>query len=851
MEIPREKLRLEDGAVLSPLLLAQPYACATVVNVTGYVAGADIAVQIDGATVVSGFAGGSPAPFGAIIPTPGPLVAGQIVAARQSVGGLDGPWSVPVMVRDHSVDYPAGPPRPEIFPLPLYDCGVRTGVGNLLVGSDVRVEADASTVGSVSGANNPQGINIGPAFNTGQRVRAWADLCHDPSPPSLEQVVLPDPGPLPAPGFDPIYEGGQVLVVTGIADGGRFTVSRNSVVIGTFACWGGRFLLNLNPPFAAGERFDATQELCASDGPSPPGNGTVQPCSALPAPQLAPVQNGDTQVIVTDFVPGSEIRVFVNGVKRGDGSGPVVTLTTPVPHRATIDVWQILGACEGRTVQEVTAGCFVPHDSGDPSGLNLFPVGTYDYDGGQVTIDGFTYGVRGSIYYPADDDGANKPFNTRLASLGRVPVVVCVHGAHDPGVPSYLGYDYFQYALARMGFVAVSVDERQTDESSDWAGWTQNIVRRAELALASIAHLQQLDAAGPIFDGKLDLARTGLMGHSRGGDCVIAAAERLTLGGVSIRAVLSLAPVNSGANSGRPSGYAFMTFLPAADGDVVDNNGAQFYDAAHPDPVKTQLYIDHANHNYFNRQWLNDDTSGGLPIMARPDHERILLAYGCAFFRFALRGDGTFGYLDHSLLPSGVQNPNIHIATEIVDTRTIDDYEAHPITIDTEGQPTAQIGGLIAADFPFAQATGAFNGSFFGASTGNVSRPGEIVGSFREPLRDPADLRSAEIRVRAAEVFQAPNIPTAATGFRVGAEDRAGTIAWIDVDDVGGLPRPFDRRSFDWTTKTMLSTFRFGGHCFADENAKLQIDAITAIHLGLNRGDERPIAFDDLEIVQI
>ena len=180
-----------------------------------------------------------------------------------------------------------------------------------------------------------------------------------------------------------------------------------------------------------------------------------------------------------------------------------------------------------------------------------------------------------------------------------------------------------------MGFVAISVDERQTDKQADWMGWTQNIVRRAELAIASLAHMQQLDVAGPIFQGRIDFGRTGLMGHSRGGDCVIVIPERITLAGVAIRAVLSLAPVNSGANSGRPQGYPFMTFLPAADGDVSDNNGAQFYDQAVPGPFKTQLYIDHANHNFFNRQWLNDDANGQLPLLSRPDHERFLDLWRC------------------------------------------------------------------------------------------------------------------------------------------------------------------------------------------------------------------------------
>jgi hypothetical protein len=49
----------------------------------------------------------------------------------------------------------------------------------------------------------------------------------------------------------------------------------------------------------------------------------------------------------------------------------------------------------------------------------------------------------------------------------------------------------------------------------------------------------------------------------------------------------------------------------------------------------------------------------------------------------------------------------------------------------------------------------------------------------------------------------------------------------------------------------MLSTFRFPGHCFAASNGKLRVSSIRAIHLGLNRGDGRPLAFDDVEIVKI
>ena len=51
--------------------------------------------------------------------------------------------------------------------------------------------------------------------------------------------------------------------------------------------------------------------------------------------------------------------------------------------------------------------------------------------------------------------------------------------------------------------------------------------------------------------------------------------------------------------------------------------------------------------------------------------------------------------------------------------------------------------------------------------------------------------------------------------------------------------------------KTMLSTYRFPGHCFTEPSGKFQLGKVIAIRLGLNRGDQRPIAFDDLEIVNV
>jgi hypothetical protein len=706
MEVERDRLKLrDDPAVISPPSLDPAWQCATAVVVRGFIADALLDVQVDGVMVVSGLPGGFPVPNGRLVSLPDPLGAGQKIRARQKFGGATSAWCTAVIAQDHTVEFPAGPPRPEINPAPVYKCGTRTGVANLLVGSDVWITADGAEVGRLSGAAAHQGVDVAPPYGLGQSVVAWSSLCKDPSPPSAVQISQSPPAPMPVPGFLPVYDNGQQLTITNVVNGARLTLSRNGIVQFSFSSWGYQHLVSLNPPFSAGETLSVTQQLCPGDPASGAGTTTVLPCSALPAPTVESVQAGDTSVTLSSFVSDARIKVFVNGVKTGDGSGPTVVLTAAVVSGDTVDVLQVLGACMGRTVQELRVLCVAPPIAYDPSALDCFPVGTSSYDAGPITVtSGHTQEIAGTVYYPADADGPQMPFNERLANLGRVPIAVLVHGRHG-GTMSHLGYDYLQQQLAQMGIIAVSVDCNASDQ---WGGWADNIRDRADLVIASIAHIQSLDAGGdPIFGQRVDFSRLALMGHSRGGDAVVLVPEIIGLAGVVIQGVISLGPINSGASTGHPKGHAFMAILPASDGDVVDNNGAQFYDAADPAPFKCQLYVHHANHNYFNRQWLNDDTNGGLPIMARSDHERILSTYGCAFFRAVLLGHDTTGYLKGTVRPPGVITSNVHLSFKKGKQLTIDDHEdGNGIGKNSMHAATTQSGGVLSIVFVLSVAYG-------------------------------------------------------------------------------------------------------------------------------------------------
>ena len=847
-QIPRERLRLKEKPdLLSPPYLAQPYQCATAVTVYGFVPHATIDIEVAGAIVVSQPVG-FPQPVGATLPLPAPLVAGQVVRARQTLGAAQSDWSAPVTALDHTKEFPAGPPRPAINPAPVYECGIRTGVGNLLAGGNVWITAYNTEVGRVDGCNPQQGVNVAPAYGLGQHVRAWFELCRDPSAPSMEEITQKPPSPLPAPGFEPIYEGGEQLIINNIVNGAAVLLLRNGVNQGTWGCWGGGLIVGLNPTFSTVDTFQATQAMCPGDPTSPPGTGTVSPCSSLPAPKIGPVQGGDTRVTVTSAAPGATIKVWVNGVQAGTGSAPVVLLSTTVKLGDTIDVVQELPGCKGQMALEVKVACVDPPVTGNPAALDLFPVGNAEYsDGGAV---------KGTVYYPADDDGKDQPFNTRLGKLGRTPIVFMVHGNHClASDPSHLGYDYFQAELAKMGIIAVSVDSNALNCNGSGV---QNIEDRADLIIDSIKFFQSLDAdMTSLFFKRIDFARLGLMGHSRGGDAVVIVPSVINLPGVTIRGVLALAPTNfrfwAGMSTIQPKDYAFMTILPAGDGDVIDNNGAQFYDQATPAPHKSQLYVHFTNHNFFNRQWLLDE-GVGPPRVSRADHERILTAYGCAFFRNALLGHATDRYLAGYEKPGGVLSQHVYLSFSKAGQTTVDNHEdRNGIGQNSLGLPTAQSGGLSADEFPCAQApgggpaAGAFNGSFFGQSIGMVARPGGSGRVFRSEIGG-MDLTKKEIWIRAAEVVaQQGIVPNGASGFQLGVEDVNGVTAFVDVDLVGGLPRPYPH---PFSTKSMLNTIRFKADCFKVGHRRLSLTKVAALLIACNRTDERATAFDDLQIVK-
>ncbi len=232
-------------------------------------------------------------------------------------------------------------------------------------------------------------------------------------------------------------------------------------------------------------------------------------------------------------------------------------------------------------------------------------------------------------------------------------------------------------------------------------------------------------------------------------------------------------------------------------------------------------------------------------MLARADHERVLTVYGCALFRATLLGHGTTGYLSGDVLPAGVLTQHVFRAFERDKALTVDNHEdGNTISVNSLGQPTSQSAGMVANEFPFDQVPAAFNSSFYGLTTGMVVQPSKRGALFRSQLKTAINMTRREVWVRGAEVTDGSTVAASGTGFELGLEDQSGARAWVDCDDVGGLPRPYPRNP--GMIKTMLSTLRFRGACF--QAREFNARKVVAILIRCNRKEPRPVAFDDLQI---
>jgi hypothetical protein len=247
----------------------------------------------------------------------------------------------------------------------------------------------------------------------------------------------------------------------------------------------------------------------------------------------------------------------------------------------------------------------------DPLAPGSYTWTTADYDFGEAKVGGadashddysYTVKVRGTLTMP---DGP-----------GPFPLAVFLHGQHttcgnetggetgpleDCAAPyrNDRGYLYLMEHLASHGIATASILAHEINNkngSPDIGMWA-----RGELVLATVDALAASDKAP-----RLDLARIGLLGHSRGGEGVVTAVE-VNAGRdhpYPLSAVVALAPTDFASRN--VTGVPFLALAPYCDGDVYSLHALRQFDQSRftdRSAVKVQLLVMGANHNNYNTMW--------------------------------------------------------------------------------------------------------------------------------------------------------------------------------------------------------------------------------------------------------
>ncbi len=476
------------------------------------------------------------------------------------------------------------------------------------------------------------------------------------------------------------------------------------------------------------------------------------------------------------------------------------------------------------------------------------------------------------LYYPTD-----------IAALPPRPLVVISHGnGHN-----YSWYNYLGQHLASWGFVVIS-HQNNTGPGIESASTTT-----LQHTVAVIQH--QATIAGGALNGHLDTSKIIWIGHSRGGEGVVRAYDRLfdnsytppagTYTKDSIALLISIAPTDflgkGGVGSGSdPHAKPYFLIYGAADGDVCgcpDNNVADsfnLFERSAGDHWST--YIHGVDHNDFNCCGVNDFSGPAGTALGTTEAQKIAKVHILAAIRSIIDGDPGARELRWrryaSLRPLGVLATatvrNDLSPLSIGVASVIDDFQTQT------SSAVASCGGAVAFTVTSLSestnndnnttftwlTTDAFNGQTR-AGVGDVPRavvftwtaPGTMEWTVPDALKD---FTAAEtLSFRAAQGTRHPNITAADSTFLVTLEDLDGNESALSIGAYGqGLGRPYQRTGFGtgagWQNEVEAVRIRLED--FLHGGTPLDLARIAAIRLSFGEAGESAtgrIVVDDLNLL--
>ena len=209
------------------------------------------------------------------------------------------------------------------------------------------------------------------------------------------------------------------------------------------------------------------------------------------------------------------------------------------------------------------AGLYVVHDTTEP---------------GPLAVSEVQYSVGPVFGLPSGYTNQITVYPTEIASMGELPLVTIAHG----GGMIYTWYGYLQEHLASYGYIVMS---HQTNNAPGVESSSSTVLGHTQAIIA----YQDTIAAG-VLDGHIDSSRIIWIGHSRGGEGVVRAYDRVYEGSYTpsgftaddIVLISSMAPTDFlGPNGAHPHDASFVLWAAGGDADVTGDPGCSICQPLH------------------------------------------------------------------------------------------------------------------------------------------------------------------------------------------------------------------------------------------------------------------------------
>ncbi|TAJ18234.1 MAG: hypothetical protein EPO68_08260 [Planctomycetota bacterium] len=241
---------------------------------------------------------------------------------------------------------------------------------------------------------------------------------------------------------------------------------------------------------------------------------------------------------------------------------------------------------------------------------------------GPLAVTELTYDLSGAAF-----DAQNTFFPTNIASMGKLPLVVVSHGnGHN-----YQWYDHVGVHLASRGYVVMS-HENNTVPGVESAATTT--LTNTEAFLSNLATI-----GGGVLLDHVDRRRMTWLGHSRGGEGVVIAYDRIVDGAyvpvnftlTDIKLVSSIAPVDfQKLPNTDPHGVNYHLWTGGSDNDVNGCASCDLCQTFHLHERATGFRQSISLHGVGHGDFHNGGGSSvatGPCLVGRPDTHKIVKGY--------------------------------------------------------------------------------------------------------------------------------------------------------------------------------------------------------------------------------